>query len=52
MPEEQFLIRPVGIIKNKVKEPFLKSEDSDLKLQKEIDISERTSKNPVIKFQK
>ncbi|MCW4025052.1 MAG: tRNA (N6-threonylcarbamoyladenosine(37)-N6)-methyltransferase TrmO [Candidatus Bathyarchaeota archaeon] len=37
MPEEQIQIRPVGVIKNKVKKPFLKPEDSDLKLQKEID---------------
>ncbi|XHH07635.1 MAG: tRNA (N6-threonylcarbamoyladenosine(37)-N6)-methyltransferase TrmO [Candidatus Bathyarchaeia archaeon] len=38
MPEELFQIRPVGVIKNQVKEPFLKTEDSDLKLQKEIDV--------------
>jgi tRNA-Thr(GGU) m(6)t(6)A37 methyltransferase TsaA len=30
-------IRSVGVIKSKVKEPFLKAEDSDIRMQKEID---------------
>jgi len=38
MSEEFFQIRPVGVIKNKVKKPFLKTDNNDLKLQKEINI--------------
>ena len=37
MSMDVFEIRSVGVVKNKVKEPFLKAEDSDLKMQKEID---------------
>ncbi len=37
MSDELIQIRPVGAVKNRVKEPFLKTEDSDLKLQKDID---------------
>ena len=34
---ESFDLRPVGIVRNKVKEPFLTAGDSDIKMKGEID---------------